>query len=112
MSVPGFSRSICAQCSSSALMSASTSASMVMVVGQRGIHVRKGQAWVSRYNFIRAHAPPLVVEHDVLDRNAVAVDARFPTARARGTDNPHAVLWRTRWSPRFLQPGLESLSIS
>ena len=51
---------------------------------------------VAGHDFIGTHAHPLVADRDMLDLDAVAVDAWLAAANARGPDNPHRLRRRAR----------------
>jgi len=56
---------------------------VIVVIGQRGVYIRQGDAGMVGDDFRRRLAPVVVFDDDVLDTDAMADDARFPAADAR-----------------------------
>jgi hypothetical protein len=71
---------------------------IIEVVGECSIDIGKGQAGMSRDDFIWAHRSPLMFYHNVFNSDTVAIDSRLTAARSRRADNPHTLWRRTgRW---------------
>jgi hypothetical protein len=55
---------------------------MIVVVGQRGMHLGQRDAGMARYDLVRAHPHPFVPDGDVLDLDPMAEDVRLAAAVA------------------------------
>ena len=53
---------------------------MVIIVCQSGIHIGERQDWVGRDDLVRTHPATLVIEHNLLDRDAMPGNSPFPRA--------------------------------
>ena len=60
---------------------------VVVIIRQRGMHLRQGQLGKIGHDFFGRQAPGLMPDHNILHANTGIRDARFPTADAWRTDD-------------------------
>jgi hypothetical protein len=68
---------------------------MLIVVGKGRMNLGQVNRRVAGHDFVGIHAHPLIADRDMLDLDAVAVDAWLAATSALGLHNPYRIRRRT-----------------